>query len=147
MTARRIGLLAVIAALAAVLLVFVTRRSHGDAPPLPAPFPVPGTPAVVYDAVLPEIRDRIARETKIVRIDSGSGAITMRFTAYLEDHSVRLVEVELAPAAPGATAVTLASRPFSFLPGKARDHQDAALESSLAGLIRRRTAPEEAAPR
>ncbi len=122
--------------------------SRSDPPPAAPSFVVPGTPAAVYDAILPEIRDRIARDTKIVRVDSGNGAIMMRFSAYLEDHSVRLVEVGLsgAPSEPATTSVTVLSRRFSFLPGRARDAQDATLESSLAGLIVRRTRPAEPAP-
>ncbi|MBE2212598.1 MAG: hypothetical protein IAE82_01910 [Opitutaceae bacterium] len=139
-SARRIGLLAAIVGLAAVLAVVVMRRPGDEAvAPTPA-FTVAGTPAAVYEAILPEIRERIARDTKIVRIDSGNGAVVMRFSAYLEDHSVRLVEVGLTPVAPSpATSVAIASRRFSFLPGRTRDGQDAVLESSLAELIRRRT--------
>lgn len=142
----RIRTLSAAAIVAAALLSPACSRS--DAPPVTPPFTVPGAPAAVYDAILPEIRDRIARDTKIVRIDSGSGAIVMRFSAYLEDHSVRLVEVGLsgAPAEPAMTSVTVLSRRFSFLPGRSRDAQDATLESSLAGLIVRRTRPPEPVP-
>lgn len=138
-SSRRIGLLAAIAGLATVLAVVVMRRP-GDETVAPTPaFIVAGTPATIYEAILPEIRDRIARDTKIVRIDSGSGAIVMRFSAYLADHSVRLVEVDLEPGAPSpSTSVSVQSRRFSFLPGSARDAQDAMLEGSLAELIRRR---------
>jgi hypothetical protein len=134
-----IGVLLIVAAAAFYVVSAMTRR--GDAPPATASFNVPALPAAVYDAILPEIRERIARDTKIVRIDSGNGAIVMRFSAYLEDHSVRLVEVGLAPAPPETTTVTVVSGRFSFLPGRSRDSQDAALEASLAALVRRHTTP------
>lgn len=116
--------------------------SRTDAPPITPAFIVPGTPADVYAAILPEVRERIARETKIVRDDGHDGVITLRFTAHLEDHSVRLVEVRLAPrdgAAP--TSVTVESRRFSFLAGRSRDTHDATLEASIGTLIARRTTP------
>jgi len=143
---RTISASAALACLAAALLF--TACSRSVAPPATPSFTVPGAPSAVYDAILPEIRDRIARDTKIVRIDSGSGALVMRFSAYLEDHSVRLVEVGLsgAPADPAMTSVAVLSHRFSFLPGRSRDTQDATLESSLAGLIVRRTSPPDSTP-
>lgn len=119
--------------------------SRPDAPAATPPFTVPGTPSAVYDAILPEIRDRIARDTKIVRIDS-STSVTMRFTAYLEDHSVRLVNVELAAGPPETTTATIQSKRFSFLPRSSRDPADAALEGSLAALIVRHTSPAHPPP-
>jgi hypothetical protein len=134
-----IGVLLIVATVAYFLVPSLMRS--GDAPAAAPAFTVPAAPSAVYDAILPEIRERIARDTKIVRIDSGNGAIVMRFSAYLEDHSVRLVEIALAPQAPTATSVTIDSRRFSFLPGRSRDAQDASLETSLAALVKRHVEP------
>lgn len=138
---RSIGAAALVA-----VATLASACSRPDAPASTPPFTVPGAPVAVYDAILPEIRDRIARETKIVRIDSGSGAVTMRFSAYLEDHSVRLFEVCLTTASTESTTVTVVSKRFSFLPGRSRDAQDATLETSLAALIVRRTRPPDPPP-
>lgn len=136
---RYLVLGAVLAAVAGAIVLAIGWRRTGDAPPQSAAFSVPEAPAVVYDAILPEIRDRVARDTKIVRVDE-PGGLEMRFTAYLEDHSVRLVEIRLS-ASGTECVVSVNSRRFSFLPGRRRDTLDATLEASLGALIRRRTAP------
>ena len=129
------------AALAAAAYLLIIGRSGGQAPPAAAAFRLPGTPSAIYDAILPEIRDRIARDTRIVRVDQGQGAITMRFSAHLEDGSVRLVQIDLAAATPhDASEITILSRRFSFLPGRNRDPVDATLERSLEQRIRALTA-------
>jgi len=128
-------------ALLSVIVPALSACSRTGAPPATPAVVVPGTPAAVYDAILPEIRERIARETKIVRIDSGNGSIVMRFSAHLEDRTVRLVEVGLAPTPPDTTTVSAHSQRFTFLPGRARDAQDATLEGSLMRLVERRTRP------
>lgn len=141
-----LALAAVVAAL--YLVPMLARWGDGPAPPASVPITVPGAPAAVYEAILPEIRDRVARDTKIVRVDGAAG-IDARFSAYLEDHSVRLVEIQLAPAPEAATCVSITSRRFSFVPGRQRDAQDAALEASLGQLIRRHTEavrPSDARP-
>ncbi len=139
-TTRYLVLGAGLIAIAGAIYLATTWMRSGAEPARSEAFTVPGPPAAVYDAILPEIRDRIARETRIVRMDE-PGAIEMRFTAQLEDHSVRLVGIRLSASSHGSLVV-VNSRRFSFLPGRARDAQDAALEGSLNALIRRHTEPD-----
>lgn len=135
---RQIGIGVVLVGLAVALYLATSWRGSGEAPDRAEAFVVPGAPSAVYEAILPEMRDRVARETKIVRVD-GPGVIEVRFSAYLEDHTVRLVQLRLEEAPAASTRVSIESRRFSFVPGRPRDAQDAALEHSLAGLIRRHT--------
>lgn len=124
-----------------LVAAFMIRRVPSPAAVTPERVLVAGTPSSVSEAIVPEIRDRIAQETKLVRVDRRDG-VTLRFSVYLEDHSVRLVEIDLAGEAPDACSVSILSRRFSFLPGGARDHQDLTLEASLRELVRRATAPK-----
>jgi hypothetical protein len=91
---------------------------------------VPGTPAAVYERVLPDVKKRTSDGTKVIRMDD-SGTITMRFSVAAGDRSVRLIEVVLREADARQTSVFIRSKRFSFVPGSSRDETDLALENEL----------------